>query len=238
MKLNILAFAAHPDDTELSCAGTLATHVRKGYKVGVVDLTAGELGTRGTDEIRAKEAAESAKVLGLSVRDNLNLADGFFQNDKDSQLELIKVLRKYQPDIVLINAPSDRHPDHGRAAQLELDSCFLAGLVKVETELDGEKQTPWRPKSVYHYIQSNNMIPDFVVDVTDSWDTKMQAIKCFKTQFYDPESKEPETFISSLDFMKMIEGRAKDLGYSIGVSYGEGFIKVKNLGVSDLHNLL
>ncbi|MEQ8928167.1 MAG: bacillithiol biosynthesis deacetylase BshB1 [Fulvivirga sp.] len=238
MKLDILAFAAHPDDTELSCAGTLATHIRKGYQVGVVDLTAGELGTRGSDEIRAKEAAESAKILGLTVRENLKLADGFFQNDKQSQVALIKVLRKYQPDIVLINAPSDRHPDHGRAAQLELDACFLAGLVKVETTWEGVKQPHWRPKSVYHYIQSNFIQPDFIVDVTDSWDTKMQAIKSFKTQFFDPNSNEPETFISSPDFLNMIEGRAKDLGHSIGVGYGEGFIKVRNMGVSDLHQLL
>lgn len=238
MKLDILAFAAHPDDTELACSGTLATHIDKGYKVGVVDLTEGELGTRGTVEIRYKEAEESAKLLGLAVRENLKLADGFFRNDKESQLELIKVIRKYKPEIVLLNAPSDRHPDHGRAAQLQLDSCFLAGLAKIETVVEGTKQEPWRPVSMYHYIQSNSLEPDFVVDVTSGWEKKLEAIKCFKSQFFDPKNTEPETYISSPDFMKVIEARGKDLGYSIGAKYGEGFIKVRNLGVTDLNNLL
>lgn len=238
MKLDILAFAAHPDDTELACSATLATHINKGYKVGVVDLTEGELGTRGSVEIRYKEADASAKVLGLTIRENLKLADGFFRNDKESQLELIKVIRKYKPDIVLLNAPSDRHPDHGRAAELEVDSCFLSGLSKIETSVDGIKQEPWRPRAMYHYIQSNALMPDFVVDVSDGWEKKIKAIECFKSQFFDPNNTEPETYISSPDFMKVIEARGKDLGYSIGAKYGEGFIKVRNIGVSDLKNLL
>ncbi len=233
MKLDILAFAAHPDDTELSCAGTLAIHVEKGYKVGVIDLTRGELGTRGTPEVRDQEATDSAEVLGLSVRENLSLEDGFFTNSKENQLKLIQKIREYRPSIVLLNAPSDRHPDHGRAAQLETDACFLSGLVKVETD-----QEAWRPRATYHYIQSISLVPDFVVDVTDGWEKKMASIKCFKSQFYDPNSDEPETFISSPAFMDMIESRGKDLGYSIGASYGEGFIKVKNIGISDLHQLL
>jgi len=233
MKLDILAFAAHPDDTELSCAGTLASHVNKGYTVGVIDLTRGELGTRGTPEIRDQEAGNSAKALGLSVRENLGLEDGFFTNSRDNQLKLIEKIRQYQPSIVLLNAPSDRHPDHGRAAQLETDACFIAGLAKVDTN-----QAPWRPKSIYHYIQSVSLVPDFVVDVSAAWDTKMEAIRCFKSQFHDPNSTEPETFISSPAFMQMIESRGKDLGYSIGASYGEGFIKIRNLGVSDLTQLL
>lgn len=238
MKLDILAFAAHPDDTELACSATLAVHISKGYKVGVVDLTQGELGTRGTIDTRKEEAKNSAEFLGLSVRDNLKLDDGFFKNDKESQLELVKVIRKYQPKIILINAPHDRHPDHGRAAQLQLDACFLAGLTKVVTVIENQPQAPWRPTAIYHYIQSNAILPDFVVDVSDAWDKKMEAIKCFKTQFYDPNSKEPETYISSPDFLKVIEARGKDLGYSIGAKYGEGFIKVRNLGVSDLNDLL
>lgn len=233
MKLDILAFAAHPDDTELSCSGTLSSHIQKGYTAGVIDLTRGELGTRGTPEIRDKEASDSAEILGLSIRENLSLEDGFFTNSKENQLKLIKKIRQYQPSIVLLNAPSDRHPDHGRAAQLETDACFIAGLAKVDTN-----QAPWRPTAVYHYIQSVSLVPDFVVDVSAAWETKMEAIRCFKSQFHDPNSNEPETFISSPAFMQMIESRGKDLGYSIGASYGEGFIKVRNLGVSDLTQLL
>ncbi len=237
MKLDILAFAAHPDDTELSCAGALAVHIKNGKKAGVVDLTRGELGTRGTPEIRDKEARDSADVLGLSVRDNLELNDGFFQNSKENQLKLIESIRKYRPEIVLLNAPSDRHPDHGRAAQLELDACFLAGLAKIETKVDGVSQEAWRPKATYHYIQSNFLMPDFVVDVTEGWELKQKAIACFKSQFFDPESNEPQTYISSPDFMKLIDSRAQDLGHSIGTKYGEGFIKVRNIGISDFFDL-
>lgn len=237
MKLDILAFAAHPDDTELGCAGTLALHISKGYKVGVIDLTRGELGTRGSAEIRDKEAEASAKLLGLAVRDNLKFADGFFSNDKSHQLAIIRAIRKYQPKMVLANAPSDRHPDHGKAAELVRDACFLSGLAKINVS-DGEDELPaWRPAVVYHYIQSNYLTPDFIVDVSDHWSTKEQAIKCFASQFYDPKSKEPATFISSPDFLEFIVSRAKELGHSIGAKYGEGFIKIKNIGVSNLFDL-
>ncbi len=238
-KLDILAFAAHPDDTELGCAGTLAKHIRLGYKVGVIDLTRGELGTRGSVEIRNSEAAASTKLLGLTLRENLDLADGFFVNDQESQLKLARVIRQYQPDIVLANAPSDRHPDHGRAAQLQKDACFIAGLAKVEIKDNNNSVlASWRPKSVYHYIQSNFLSPDFIVEVSEDWETKMAAIKCFESQFYNPESLEPETFISSRGFLDLIEARGKELGYSIGAKYGEGFIKTANLGINNLFDLI
>lgn len=240
-KLDILAFAAHPDDTELSCAGTLALQVNKGNRVGVIDLTRGELGTRGTPEIREKEAADSAKVLGLAVRENLMLQDGFFTNSRENQMRLIQSLRTYKPDIVLLNAPSDRHPDHGRSAQLELDACFLSGLAKIETkDANGKQQEEWRPKAIYHYIQSNYLQPDFIVDISATWEVKQKSIECFSSQFFNPnvESNEPETFISKPGFMKFIEARAIEFGHSIGAEYGEGFIKIRNIGVSDLSDLI
>ena len=239
MKLDVLAFAAHPDDTELSCAGTLAAHVKQGYKVGVVDFTRGEMGTRGTAEIREVEAGESAKVLGLSVRDNLGFEDAFFVNDKYHQLEVAKAMRKYRPEIVLANAVTDRHPDHGKAAKLVVDAYFLAGLSKIElTDEEGNILEPWRPKSVYHYIQSVYIKPDFVVDVSEHWETKMEAVRAFKSQFFDPNSTEPETYISSPEFMKLLEARGKDLGHSVGAAYGEGFTINRHLGVKNLFNLL
>ena len=238
MILDILAFAAHPDDTELSCAGTLAAHVDKGYKVGVIDLTRGELGTRGTPEIRDQEAQASASILKLAVRENLNLEDGFFQNNKENQLMVARAIRQYRPKIVLANAIRDRHPDHGRGAKLVMDATFISGLSKVLLSNDnGEKLGAWRPQAVYHFIQSQFVNPDFVVDVTNYWDIKMEAVKAFKSQFYDPNSTEPETYISSPEFMKMIESRGKELGHSIGVSYGEGFTVNRNIGVADLMNL-
>jgi len=239
MKLDILAFAAHPDDTELSCAGTLATQINKGYKVGVVDFTRGEMGTRGTVAKRDQEAANSAKILGLSARENLNFEDAFFVNDKVHQLEVVKAIRKFQPEIILANAIRDRHPDHGKASQLAIDACFLSGLSKVETtDEKGQAQNPWRPKAVYHYIQSIFIQPDFVIDVSEAWELKMKAIRAFKSQFYDPNSDEPETYISSPQFMEMLESRGKELGHSIGVQYGEGFTIDRNLGVSNLFDLL
>jgi len=239
MKLDILAFAAHPDDTELSCAGTLAAHVANGYKVGVVDFTRGEMGTRGTPKLREQEAADSAKILGLSVRDNLGFEDAFFVNDKKHQLAVVQAIRKYQPSIIMANAISDRHPDHGRASRVVVDACFLSGLTKVETKDDqGNKQPVWRPRAVYHYIQSIFIQPDFVVDVSDHWETKMNAIRAFKSQFHDPGSDEPETYISSPQFMKMVESRGQELGHSIGATYGEGFTIDRNMGVKDLHHLL
>ena len=239
MKLDILAFAAHPDDTELSCAGTLAAHVKKGYQVGVVYFTRGEMGTRGTPEIRSQEAAKSADILGLAVRENLEFEDAFFTNDKAHRLEVVKVLRKYCPDIVIANAVHDRHPDHARASGIITEACFLAGLRKVVTQDDdGNEQEICKPRAVYHYIQSQFIQPDLIVDVSEHWETKMKAIKAFKSQFYDPDSDEPDTYISSPEFMKMLESRGQELGHSIGVKYGEGFTIERNMGVQDLFHLL
>ncbi|MBL3655998.1 bacillithiol biosynthesis deacetylase BshB1 [Fulvivirga sediminis] len=239
MKLDVLAFAAHPDDTELSCAGTLAAHIDQGYAVGVVDFTRGEMGTRGSAEIREVEARESAKILGLAVRDNLGFEDAFFVNDKEHQLEVARAIRKYRPNIILANAVHDRHPDHGKAAKLVTEAYFLAGLTKIElTDEEGNTLEPWRPKSVYHYIQSLYIKPDFVVDVSNYWEKKMEAIRAFKSQFYDPDSDEPETYISSPEFMQVIEGRAKDLGQGIGGKFAEGFTINRYIGVKDLHDLL
>jgi N-acetylglucosamine malate deacetylase 1 len=237
MKLDILVIAAHPDDAEISCGGTIAKHIALGKKIGVVDLTRGELGTRGTAEIREEEANDAAKILGLSVRDNLDLKDGFFQDSEESQLRIVTAIRKYQPEIILTNAITDRHPDHGRAAELVYHSTFLSGLVKVETSLKGIKQSAWRPQAVYHFIQSQYLVPDFVVDVSDYWEKKMESLHAFKSQFYDPQSKEPETFISNPGFMKLIEARGHELGYSIGVKYGEGFQTRRHLGVTSLFDL-
>jgi bacillithiol biosynthesis deacetylase BshB1 len=238
MKLDILVFAAHPDDAELSCAGTIYSHVLQGKKVGIVDFTLGELGTRGTPEIRAKEAAASAEILKLSVRENLQFRDGFFKNDEAHQLEVVKAIRKYEPSVILANAITDRHPDHGRAAALVTEACFLSGLKQVKTYDRDEKQLPWRPKAVYHYIQSNYIKPDFIVDVSDAWETKLASIRAFKSQFFDPDSKEPETYISSPAFMEFITARAKEFGHSIGARYGEGFTIERNIGVKNLFNLL
>lgn len=239
MKLDILAFAAHPDDTELSCAGTLAAHIAQGYKVGVVDLTRGEMGTRGTAEIRDQEARSSAEILQLAVRDNLGFEDAFFANDKAHQLEIARAIRKYQPNLVLANAVTDRHPDHGKAAKLVLDASFLSGLRRIELQNEeGEELVAWRPRAIYHYIQSNYIQPDFVIDISDFWETKMKAIRAFKSQFYDPQSNEPDTFISSPEFMKLLEARATEFGHSINVKYGEGFTANRNIGIKDLTTLL
>ncbi|WP_373493689.1 bacillithiol biosynthesis deacetylase BshB1, partial [Aquiflexum sp.] len=197
MKLDILVIAAHPDDAELSCSGTIASHISKGYKVGIVDLTQGEMGTRGTPEMRLIEAENSSAALGLSARENLNFRDIFFKDDDEHQIELIKMIRKYRPDIVLANAVSDRHPDHGKGGSLVSNACFMSGLRKIETSYENSSQSPWRPKNVYHYIQNNYIKPDFVVDITDFWNLKLNSIKAFKSQFYDPENKEPASFISS-----------------------------------------
>jgi bacillithiol biosynthesis deacetylase BshB1 len=237
MKLDILVLAAHPDDAEISCAGTIAKHISLGYKVGVVDLTRGELGTRGTPLIRDQEAADSSKILGLSIRENLGLRDGFFKNVEEDQLKVVKAVRKYQPEIVLTNAIHDRHPDHGRGADLVYESCFLSGLSKVETQESGKSQLAWRPKSVYHFVQSQYIQPDFVVDVSDFWEKKLESLRAFKSQFYDPQSKEPETFISNPGFMKLIEARGHEMGYAIGARYGEGFTVRNLIGVNNLFHL-
>lgn len=238
MKVDILVLAAHPDDAELTCSGTIALHVAMGKKVGIIDFTQGELGTRGTAEQRLQEAKDSAEILGLAVRENLGLADAYFLNDREHQLAVIRKIRQYQPEIVLANAVSDRHPDHGRGAELARDACFLAGLRKIETELDGIIQEAWRPKQVFHYIQSNYMKPDFVVDISAHWDTKMASIKAFRSQFHNPDSDEPETFISSENFIRFIEARAREFGQSIGVTYGEGYITHKQMGLKDMFDLI
>lgn len=239
MKLDILALAAHPDDVELSCSGTLIKHIKAGLKVGIADLTQGELGTRGTIETRKQEAEDSAKIMGLAGRWNLGLPDGFLNEYDNAQvLRIIEIIRLTQPEILLINAPVDRHPDHGNSAKLELKASFLAGLRKIETTWEGEIQQAFRPAKVYHYIQDRYLVPDFVIDVTNEWETKMASIKAFRTQFYDPNSAEPATYISNPRFLESIEAKGKELGHSIGVQYGEGFIKVAAMGVNLLTDLI
>src|SRR6185437_11721635 len=238
MKLDILVFASHPDDAELGCAGTIISQIEKGNKVGIIDLTMGELGTRGTIESRAKEAAAATELLKLSARENLRFADGFFENDKPHLIEVIKVIRKYQPEIVIANAVEDRHPDHGQGASLVARACFLSGLIKIETAIYGQVQKAWRPKQLYHYIQDRYIKPDFIVDITPYWAKKVEAIKAFQTQFHNPDSKEPITHISTPDFLPFIEARAMEMGHAIGVKYGEGFTKEKQLGVKNLFDLI
>lgn len=238
MKLDILAFGAHPDDVELGCAATIAKEVSKGKKVGIVDLTQGELGTRGSAELRMKEAKTAAEILGVSVRENLKFADGFFINNKEHQLEIIKILRKYRPEVVLCNAIDDRHIDHGKGSKLVSDACFLSGLQKIETKENGKCQEKWRPKWVYHYIQWKNIEPDFVVDVSGFIDKKIQSVMAYSSQFYDPNSKEPQTPISSKNFTDSIEYRARDLGRLIGKEFAEGFTVERLLAVESLDDLI
>lgn len=225
MKLDILVMAAHPDDAELSCSGTILKHIAAGKKVGIVDFTRGELGTRGTPEIRLQESADATKILGLHARENLGIRDGFFRNDEETQLKLIEVIRKYQPEVVLANALEDRHPDHGKGAQLAIDACFLSGLRQIKT---GDLPA-WRPTQLYHYIQDRYLEPDFVVDISAHWDQKESAIHAFKSQFFDPSSTEPASYISSPDFLHFIQARAMEMGHKIGVKYGEGFQSQKTL---------
>lgn len=225
MKLDILAIGAHPDDIELGCGATIAKEIANGKKVGIIDLTRGELGTRGTAETRDEESENGAKILGVAFRTNMEFADGFFVNDKKHQFELIKMIRKYQPEIVICNAIDDRHIDHAKGSKLVSDSCFLSGLLKIDTKQEDSDawQEPWRPKQVYHYIQWKNIEPDIVVDVSDFMDKKMEAVLAYKTQFYNPKSNAPETPISSKNFTDSIIYRARDLGRLVGVEYGEGF---------------
>lgn len=241
MKLDILAFGAHPDDVELGCSGTLAKEIANGKKVGIIDLTRGELGSRGTAETRDEEAEVAAKILGVATRVNMEFTDGFFSNDKWHQIELIKMIRKFQPEIVLCNAIEDRHIDHGKGSQLVSDACFLSGLVKIDTkhEDDDEElwQDPWRPKHVYHYIQWKNLEPDFVVDITGFIDKKMEAVLAYKTQFYDAKSTAPETPISSKNFTDSIKYRARDLGRLIGTEFGEGYTAERYPAVDSLFDL-
>ncbi len=238
MKLDILAIGAHPDDVELSCSGTIAKEVDRGKKVGILDLTRGELGTRGTPEIRDQEAKKAAEILGVTIRENLSFRDGFFVNDEKHQLEIIKVLRKYRPEIVLCNAVTDRHIDHAKASKLASNACFLSGLKKVETVVEEKIQAPWRPKYVYHYIQWKNIEPDFVVDVSEYIEKKIQSVEAYGSQFYDPNSKEPSTPISSKNFLDSIRYRAADLGRIIGVNYAEGFSVERYVAVDSIFDLI
>lgn len=238
MKLHILAFAAHPDDIELSCAGTLIKHTGMGQQVGIVDLTQGELGTRGTGEKRLVEAANAGKVMGIAMRENAGMADGFFKNDEAHQRIIITYIRRFQPDIVIANVLEDRHPDHGRGGRLVADACFLSGLRKVKTEWEGVEQTAWRPKRVFHYIQDRTQEPDFIVDISDSFDKKMEAIRCYKSQFHDPESDEPITYIATEAFLNTIQYKDATTGKRIGVAYGEGFMCENIPGIADLDQLL
>jgi bacillithiol biosynthesis deacetylase BshB1 len=238
MKLDILAIGAHPDDVELSCSGTILKHIALGKKCGVLDLTRGELGTRGSAEIRKKEAAKASKILGLSIRDNLNMADGFFANDKKHQLELIKKIRQYQPEIILCNAIADRHPDHARSAQLVSEASFYSGLIKIETIYNSKNQSAWRPKAVYHYIQDRHLKPDFVVDVTAFADKKMEAIQAFDSQFYNPKSKEPVTPISVKNFLEVVKGKMSLFGRDAGFEYAEGFTVERSIGINNIFDLI
>lgn len=237
MEIDILAIGVHPDDVELSCSGTLLEQIENGYSVGLLDLTRGELGTRGTPEIRMQEAENAANLLGAEFRDNLEMKDGLFEINEENLKKIIVSIRKYRPRVVLANAIQDRHPDHGRAAQLVHQACFLAGLRKIETELNGIAQEAWRPKNVYHYIQDRALEPDFVFDISNVIDQKMAVIKTFKSQFYDPDSKEPSSPISGQDFMDFIRAKARNFGREAGFEYAEGFTSYKKLGVQDLFDL-
>ncbi len=235
MKLDILAFGVHPDDVELSCAGTLITEKKNSKKVGIVDLTQGELGTRGDAQTRKAEAESSAAIMQIDVRENLSMADGFFANDKEHQLKIIKVLRKYQPEIILCNAPEDRHPDHGRSANLVEDAAFLSGLKKIITyPADADDgaipQTEWRPKYVFHYIQDRYIKPDFVIDISEAFEKKLEAIRAFKTQFFSAGSVGPQTYVSSPEFLDSVIYRSKMFGKMIGVKYAEGYRSKKMIG--------
>lgn len=240
MKLDILAIGAHPDDIELGCSGTIITEIRSGKKVGIVDLTEGELGTRGSVETRYNEAAEAGRIMGISARENLQLPDGFFENNPASQMKLIRAIRKYQPDIVLANAPEDRHPDHGRAARLIADASFYAGLRKIQTNDDnGNAQEAWRPKYVFHYIQDRYLEPDFVVDISDVFDDRMKAIAAYTTQFYNEGAVEnndmPQSYISTPVFLESVVARARMMGKRIGVKFGEGFVTEKVIGIRNFN---
>jgi len=237
-KLDILAFGAHPDDVELGCGGTLFAAVAEGKKIGIIDLTQGELGTRGTVADRLKEASLAGEMIGATIRENLGMKDGFFINDQAHQIRIIEVIRKYQPEIILCNAPEDRHPDHGKAAKLVADAAFLSGLNKIQTSHKAAAQTAWKPKQVFHYIQSRNLQPNFVVDISAFMDKKMESIMAHASQFYNPNSNEPNTFISSDSFLEFIKGRAKELGQQIGVAYAEGFISEKMLGIHSFDGLI
>ncbi len=232
MKLDILVFGAHPDDVELGCGGTIVKAIQEGKNVGVIDLTQGELGTRGNAQKRIEESILAGKIMGLAMRENMQFKDGFFKDDEKHKIEIIKKLRRYRPDIVITNAISDRHPDHSRSAQITIDSCFLSGLEKIDT-----KQEVWRPRSIYHYIQFNDLIPDVVVDISNQIDIKYKAVKAYSSQFYNPQSKESDTIISSKSFLESVEYRAKDLGRQSNCEYAEGFISNQMIKVDSLFDI-
>ncbi|MGO3707274.1 MAG: bacillithiol biosynthesis deacetylase BshB1 [Mesonia hippocampi] len=238
MKLDILAIGAHPDDVELSCAGTLAKEIANGKKAGILDLTRGELGTRGSAEIRDKEAKNAADILGVSIRENLGFRDGFFRNDEAHQLKIIEIIRAYKPEIVLCNAIDDRHIDHGKGSKLTSDACFLSGLRRIETVFNGEKQTAWRPKQVLHYIQWKELQPDVIVDISGFIDTKVKAVKAYQSQFYDANSHEPKTPISSTNFLESVTYRAQNLGRLIGTSHAEGFTTERTPAVNSIFDII
>lgn len=238
IKLDILAIGAHPDDVELGCGATIAKEISLGKKVGILDLTRGELGTRGSAEIRTKEAAEAAKILGVVIRENLGFNDAFFLNDKAHQIEIIKIIRKYKPEIILCNSIDDRHIDHSKGSNLVSDACFLSGLRKIVTSIEAIQQDAWRPKLVYHYIQWKNIEPDFVVEVDDFIQIKLDAVNAYSSQFYDPESKEPTSPIASKNFLDSVTYRARDLGRLIGVEYAEGYNVERYIAVKSLYDLI
>ncbi|HEY0298099.1 MAG TPA: bacillithiol biosynthesis deacetylase BshB1 [Arachidicoccus sp.] len=237
MKIDILAFGAHPDDVELGCAGALLSAVKQGKKVAVADLTRGELGTRGTAETRNYESAQASEILQLSARENLDMADGFFQANEENIRKVVQIIRKYQPEIVICNAPEDRHPDHGKGCKLVVEAAFLSGLIKIETSENGVPQNAWRPKQVFHYIQDRYLKPDFIVDISDVFEEKIKSILAYNTQFNATDDG-PQTYISSPEFLKFVEGRAMIFGKRIGVAYGEGFISEKSLGIKSFDNLI
>jgi bacillithiol biosynthesis deacetylase BshB1 len=237
-KLDILAIGSHPDDVELGCAATLAKEISKGKKVGILDLTRGELGTRGSAEIRDQEAARAAEILGVSIRQNLNFRDGFFVNDETHQMKIVQKIREFRPDIVLCNAIRDRHIDHGKGSDLVSQACFLSGLRRIETKIGDADQKAWRPKLVYHYIQWQPITPDFVVDVTGFMDIKEKAVLAYASQFYDPGSKEPVSPIATKNFLDSVTYRARDLGRLIGKDYAEGFTAERYVAVDHLDDLI
>ncbi|AFK01581.1 LmbE family protein [Emticicia oligotrophica DSM 17448] len=239
MKLDLVVLAAHPDDAEMSCGGTIASAIAQGKKVGIIDFTRGELGTRGTPEIRAAEAAAASKILDISVRENLGFRDGFFKNDEEHQMKLIAAIRRYQPEIVLANAIEDRHPDHGKGAALAIDACFYSGLRMIKTfDFDGSEQLAWRPKALYNYIQDRFIKPDLVVDISKYWDLKEASIRAYRSQFYDPNSKEPESYLTSPEFLEFLKARSQEMGHMIGAKFGEGYTKTKMIGITDFFNLI
>lgn len=237
MKLDILAIGVHPDDIELSCSGTLLKHIDLGHKVGLLDLTQGELGTRGNPVLRLEEAAEAAKMMGALVRENIGIADGFFQHNQENLTKIIRVIRRYRPEIVLANAIEDRHPDHGKAAKLTHEACFLSGLVKVETKWEGQEQEKWRPARVYHYLQDKYIRPDFAIDITPYMERKMELILAFRSQFYNPESTELDTPISSKDFLEFQYAQARVYGRPLGCTFAEGFTSSRTIGINNLFDL-